>query len=412
MRQWTLCLVTGETMRLPFVLGLSALLLAASTGAQSLTEDEFLSGLTADSAAVRALSDDLARAEAARMRAGTLANPRAEFWREQPDANPRVTNWTLSWTAPLDGRHALGKRSADAGVAAARERLAVDKAALRREARAAFAAWSLALARRDVLRAQLERVQRLAEAERQRARVGEGSGLSARRFTLAEHEVRAAAATAEATYATTDALARAWRPDLPSGVQPAAAELSAPPESVDPTASPRLRALTFEVEQAVLERKRVGRVLAFPTLQFGWQRLSDRGVVRSGPLFAAGWSIPLFDRDQAARLEAQRRTVAAQARLELARVRVGAEIGGATAAYRTLLAASRDAGRAAEDGERVISAATAAFRAGEASLTDLLDSLRAALGARLSEIDLREQALAAHRELEAAVGQPVVGGGF
>ncbi len=56
-------------------------------------------------------------------------------------------------------------------------------------------------------------------------------------------------------------------------------------------------------------------------------------------------------------------------------------------------------------------AATAAFRAGEASLTDLLDSVRAAIGARLGEIDLRGQALEAHRDLEAALGRPLSGGG-
>lgn len=399
-------------MRFPLLWGLSALTLATPAGAQSVTEEEFLSGLTAESPAVRALTDGLARAEAARMRAGALANPRADFWREQPDANPRVTNWTLSWTPPLDGRYGLAKKGADAGLAAAREQLAVDKAGLRREVRAAFAAWRLAFERRDALRGQLERVRGLAEAERQRARVGEGSGLSARRFTLAEAEVRAAVATAEAAYATADALARAWRPDLAPGAQPGAASLPDPPESADPATSPRLRALAFEAEQAALERKRVGRFLGFPSLQFGWQQLSDHGVVRSGPIFAAGWSIPVFDRDQGARLEAESRQHAAQARLDLARARVGAEISGVAAAYRTLVAASRDAGRAAEDGDRVIVAATAAFRAGEASLTDLLDSLRAALGARLSEIDLRDQALAAHRELESAVGQALVRGGL
>ena len=36
----------------------------------------------------------------------------------------------------------------------------------------------------------------------------------------------------------------------------------------------------------------------------------------------------------------------------------------------------------------------------------------AADGARLGEIDLRERALAAHRELEAALGWPLIGGGF
>ena len=60
----------------------------------------------------------------------------------------------------------------------------------------------------------------------------------------------------------------------------------------------------------------------------------------------------------------------------------------------------------------MIVAATAAFRAGEASLTDLLDSLRAAMGARASELELRGQALEAHRELETALGRALVGGGI
>jgi outer membrane protein TolC len=399
-------------MRLPLLVGLSALVLPMAAGAQSVTEQEFLSGFTAESPAVRALTDGLSRAEAARKRAGALANPRADFWREQPDANPRVTNWTLAWTPPLDGRYGLAKKGADAGLAAAREQLAVDKAGLRREVRAAFAAWSLARERRDVLRGQLERVRSLAEAERHRARVGEGSGLSARRFTLAEAEVYAAAAAVDAAFQAADALARAWRPDLAPEAQPAVVTLPEPPEPADATTTPRVQALTFEAEQADLERTRAGRFLGFPTLQFGWQQLSENGVVRSGPIFAAGWSIPVFDRDQGARFEAEGRRQAALARLEVARARVSAEITGGLAAYRTLLTASHEARSTVEESERVTVAATAAFRAGEASLTDLLDSLRAALGARLSEIDLREQATAAHRELESALGRALVGGGF
>jgi outer membrane protein TolC len=392
--------------------GLSALILARAAGAQGVTEEEFLSAFSGNGPAVRALTEGVARAEADRKRAGLLSNPRVDFWREQPDQNPRVTNWTLSWKPPLDGRYRLGKKAADAGLATARERLSADKARLRREIRAAFAAWSLAFERRRTLRGQLERVQTLAEVERQRARVGEESGLSARRFTLAEAEVRAAVATAEAAYAKADALARAWRPELAPEAVPARAVPPDPPESADPGASPELRALTLEAEQATLERKRAGRFLGFPTLQVGWQQLADRGVVQGGPIVAASWSIPLFDRDQPARIEAEGRQQAATARVELARARVAAEVGGGTAAYRVLSTAARDAGRMSEDADRVIGAATAAFRAGEASLTDLLDSLRAAMDARLSEIELRGQALAAHRDLEGALGRPLVGGGF
>ena len=225
-------------MRLTFSVGLLALALTPMAGAQGLTEAEFLSPFDGEAAAVRALQEGLARAQAARRRAGLLENPRADFWREQPNANPRVTNWTLSWTPPLDGRYGLGKKSADAGLAAARERLAADKAGLRRELRAAFAAWSLAFERRNVLKDQLERLRRLTEVERQRARAGEESGLSARRFTLAESEVSAALAAAEAALARAEALARAWRPDLAADVVPASATVPEPPSAVDPAASP------------------------------------------------------------------------------------------------------------------------------------------------------------------------------
>ena len=277
-------------MRLTWLLGLSALTLAPAARAQSISEAEFLSGITAESAVVRALTEGVARAEAARRKAGLLSNPRVDFWREQPDANLRVTNWTVGWTPPLDGRYGLGKEAADAGLAAARERLSADKAGLRRDARAAFAAWSLAFERREVLKAQWERVRGLADVERQRARVGEESGLSARRFTLAEAEVRSALGAAEAGHAKAVALARAWRPDLASDAVPAPVEPPAPPAITEAAESPELQAVTHEAEQAALDRKRVGRFLGFPTLQFGWQQVSDGGAVRSGPIFAAGWT--------------------------------------------------------------------------------------------------------------------------
>ena len=190
----------------------------------------------------------------------------------------------------------------------------------------------------------MERVRRFAEVERQRARTGEESGLSARRFTLAESEINAGLAAAEA------ALARARRWPAPGGptsplVVPAAAAVPEPPAAVDPAASPELRAVALEAEQAQLERKRIGRFLGFPTLQFGWQQIDEPAAARSGPIFAAGWTIPLFDRDQGGRIEAAGREEVAGARVELARARVTAEVEGSVAAFRGLSAAMRDAAR-------------------------------------------------------------------
>ena len=72
---------------------------------------------------------------------------------------------------------------------------------------------------------------------------------------------------------------------------------------------------------------------------------------------------------------------------------------------------SREARLAADDSARVIEAATASYRAGEATLTDLLDALRTAWAASVREIDVRGRALETHRALEAVLGRPLSGGG-
>lgn len=270
-------------MRLAWLVGLAALAVAPGAGADDVTEEEFLSALTAETTAVRALTEDLARAEAARRQAGMLENPRFDFWRERPHANPRVTNWTVAWTPPLDGRYGLGKKAADAGLAAARERLARDKALLRRDVRAAFAEWSLSFERAAALRHLRESVRGLAETERQRARIGAESGLSARRFTLAEAEVDASLAREEAALAAAEAEARAWRADLAPGATPAPLAPPDPPALTGAAESPELRALELEVEEAELDGKRAGHFIGFPTLLFGWQQLHDSGASQGGP---------------------------------------------------------------------------------------------------------------------------------
>ena len=397
-------------MRQLFVAGLLALLPVPVARAQEVTEVDYLAGFGEGHAAVRALTAGLAEAQAARSRAGTLANPRVEFWSERPDANPQVTNWTIAWTPPLDGRYRLGVKAAEAGVAAARDRLDSDRAGLRREARQAFADWSLAGERREVLRRQVDRVAALAALERQRARVGEGSGLAARRLALAEAEARASLGTAEAEVAMAEAVARALRPDLPASALPGAVTLPEPPADLDSSGAPDVGALRRDLEQAGLEARRTGRFLGFPTLQLGWQTIEDDGAGDSGPILAAGWSIPLFDRSQADRLEAEGREAALGAHLTMARARAAGRVDGGLAAYRVLFASAGEARDAAREIDRVIEAATAAFRAGEAGLTDLLETLRSAVAARLREIDARAQALGVHRDLEAVLGRPLPGG--
>lgn len=386
-------------------------LLVPSARAAPIEEEDFLDALGDEHVAVRALAEGLGRAEAERIRAGTLANPRLEYWREEPDASPRVTNWSVTWVPPLDGRRRLGIEAAEKGLEAARARNGVDRTSLRREARAAFADWSFSFERLELLRRQLELVEHLARQQRDRAALGETSGLAARRFLLAAGEVRASLRDAQAEYVAAQAAARAWRPDLAPGVTPAPMLL--PPAPVLPAAAdgPEVRALTAELAQAGLEVRRTRRFWGSPTLQLGRQTIDDGDAVHDGPIVAAGWSLPLVDRDKAARLQAERRQDVLAARLEWARTRFAGEVEGALKAYEVRLGSALENRDAAGETDRIIEGATAAFRAGETDMTDLLETLRAALAAKLREIDARSAALGTHRVLEVVLGRALESGG-
>ena len=388
--------------------------LAAPARAQEVvTEEQFLAGFDDQHVAVRALQEGTAAAEAARVSAGRLANPRLEWWRESPEASPRVTNWTVAWTPPLDGRRGLGKQAAQAGVEAATQRLASERARLRRELRGAFAEWALATQRRGVCWPASSRWWRGWPRPS-----GNGPGwVNPRAWppgasTLAAAEARAALRQAEAEQARAEARARGWRPDLTAGATGALPGLPDPPLELTSAEAPELRALALDVERLDLEARRAGRSWGFPTLQAGWQRLDDRrGLVQDGAIFAASWSVPLFDRDQAAGSRPRSAVWLWRLGSSCTRSRLAAELQGDLAAYRSWLVSAGEARQSAEEGERVVEAAGAAYRAGEFTLTDLLDTVRAAFATRLRALEVHGRALEVHRELEAAAGRPLSGGG-
>jgi outer membrane protein TolC len=244
-----------------------------------------------------------------------------------------------------------------------------------------------------------------------RAEAGEESGLAARRVALAASDLEAQLAQAEAAVLRARAAVRTWRPDLDDATKPVLPELQAPPPEAPSAERPEVLALREEQRQAGFETRLAGRWFGFPELRAGWQRLSLDGVTESGPVLGFGWTVPLFDRNQAARAEAVAREDAARARLVLAEARARAEGHGARAVYVRLAEAAKAARAATEGDSRMVEAALAAYRAGEAGLTDLLDTLRAARDARLRALELLDAALAAHRDLEVALGRPLSDGG-
>ena len=379
-------------------------------GGDTVSEGAFLA--EAERLAGRTLVEGVASAEAMRGRAGLLANPRLEAGREQPDGNPQQTTWSVSWSPPLDGRRGLSIDAADAGLRAARARLDADRLSLRRGLRATYAAWALAVAR-------AERLSPLALSVR--AGAAKAPAPCRRRRDVGPRDSEAGAGVRRARRRAgarrgRGAARRSGSAGLLAGADPRGRSGPASPapasgRGLDGAGRRDVEALAEEAQRAGFEARLAGRWLAAPELYGGWQTLSLGGARVGGPVFGISWTVPLFDRAQPARAESAVRRDAAEARLELARARARAEAAGTAAAYERLRAAAAQAESAAESSTHVVEAARASFVAGESNLTDLLDSLRAVRDARLGALDLLGDALAAHRDLEAALGRPLTDGG-
>lgn len=378
--------------------------------APAVTEAEFLAAVTVEHPATVALGGEREIAAAEAVRASLLPNPVIEATIEEPSGAARERTAGVTWTPPLDGRRALRREAANKGMAVAESRLEAARLRLRLDLRAVYAGWAFAWERRELLAGHLTRIAELAERARARARGGEIPGLAARRFTLEASQARADLARAEARLAVAHSAVAVWSPSIPPNARPVTGPLLPPAGSIpDLARRPDLVAREREVERAEALRRLSSRIFESPALGLGWKRIEDRRTTASGPVVSAGWAVPLFDRRQGDRREAEARLSTARAELELARVRAQAERAGALAAYDRLRAAAAAAESAAAETGDLMAGASAAYQLGESGLTDFLDSLRAALAARTTSLEVREDALTAQRDLEAASGRLLSG---
>jgi outer membrane protein, heavy metal efflux system len=384
-------------VRLPSVV-LASICLAIPARAQVVSEHDFLTGIHERHPAFAATEEPLAAARAALERARMLANPTVEAVREDPQEIARQTTVTLSWVPPVDGRRGLSIRAAEAGVAAAEKQAAAVRLQLQLEARAAYAEWAAASDLALILGEQAQRAGELARRVRARAEAGEESALAAARLDLAAAEVQAEQRTAAAAAAVGEAGARAWRPDLPAHATPVLPELRPPTTEDMPLMA--IEALEQEAERARLQERLAGRFWTAPALQAGWQKQHHDAA--SGPVFGLAWTVPLFDRNQASRREAQRNREIAEARLTWVAARVSAAIDGRRRSLEVERIAAEEADRAAALAEPVVRGATARFEAGEATVTELVEALGAARAAQRRAVEARIRALAGERALLAA----------
>ena len=372
----------------------------AAAGAQDrqvVTEAEFLSVLDETHPAVRESAEAVGRAEASLLASRTLGNPVVEAVREDPGGPIGQTDVLVSWQLPgAERRPKIRAREGEVG--AARRRLAYELLGHRLAMREAYAGWAVAAARRRRLSTQAERVESLARRETARAERGEASGLEARRLGLAAATLRSRVALSAAASERARAEAAAWHPGLAPDARPVLPDLPAAPllEGTD------AGVLAAEADLAAAELAQLATrpIVASPEVTLGWQE-QDVGLGSvDGPIFGVAWSVPLFDRRQAARQSAGAGLEAARARLELAERESTAARTAARTNFARLAAALAAAREELGANERMLDGAEAAFRQGEASLTDLLETHRSVTEAELAVLELHEAALAAHRELE------------
>ncbi|MCY3931411.1 MAG: TolC family protein [Acidobacteria bacterium] len=361
------------------------------------TEAEFLSVLDETHPAVRESAGAVALAEARLVAARTFDNPVVEAVREDPAGPIGQTDVLVSWKMP-DAARGPEIEAREGEIGAARRRLAYDLLGYRLAMREAYAGWAVAAARRQRLTLQAERVGSLAQREAVRAERGEASGLEARRLGLAAATLRSRVALAGGASERARAEAAAWHPGLPANARPVLPELPAAP-SLD-GADARVRAAEADLAAAELAELATRPIIASPEVTLGWQE-QDIGLGSvDGPILGVAWSVPLFDRRQAARQSAGAGLEAARARLELAERESTAARNAASTNFTRLAAALAEAREELGATGQMLDSAEAAFRQGEAGLTDLLETHRSVTEAELAVLDLHEAALAAYRELE------------
>jgi len=387
-----------------FAAGLVPVLTAVVAGAQppspAVTEAEFLSVLKDTHPALAARSQDVATVRASVVAASLLDNPSVAVVREDPEQ----TDLTVSWQLPRASRR-LEIESAEQDVEAAEARFLTDALSLRLNLREVYAGWAVATARREHLAVQVRRVAELAGRESARAEKGETSPLDAHRLALATSVLKARWAFAETAVLEARSVAHGWAGALPADAVPVLPELPAPVALEGD--HPRLAAAVAELRAAELALQAAGRFLPTPEVTAGWQRQTAGAASVDGPLLALTWSLPVFRRNQAGIARAEARRLAAEARMESVRREIGAERSGAVEAYRRLTEAYAEVSASLASNDKTVAGALAAFRLGEAAVTDLLETLRSTAESESAALDLYEAALAAHRNLERLAGRPL-----
>lgn len=372
--------------------------------ARDLSEADYLAAFHSRHPARAVLDEPVGRAVGDLRASGALSNPIAAWERESPGDEDQDT-WSVIWTPPFDGRRSARKGAAQAELEAVRGERSLADAELRTVLREAFADWALSDERTAILSSHTARLRQLVARTSEQARLGQSSRLAAQRIELAVLEIEADAARADADRLGARAAAASWLGAEEDDVSPIRPPLPVESAPADATDTPAIGVRRLQLTAAEAERKSSGRFIEFPSLMLGWQTVEGAGVNASGPVFGVAWSVPLFDREQGDREASTAAVLASQARLDLETARVSATLAATMERYARLRDAALATMEAALIGDAVLEGAAARFEMGESDVTELLETVRGVLSARLAALDLYGDALAAHRAVEILIGR-------
>lgn len=346
-------------------------------------------------------------AEAALNQAGVRPNPVLSV--EQVGTGTGSES-TVQFTQPLDfgGKRAARVRAAEAGVALARQRQDAKELELRNRVVQAFAEAAVSQESVVLAQASVRLASQAADVAARRVAAGKVSPVEETRAKVARANAQVELLRAQGqfradlaslnllagTQAQALATTAAVLPELPSAELLEQRLDEAPDVRIAQAEARRLAALT-EVERS----RRTPDV----DLSLGMRRSADRG--RSQALVGVSIPLPLFDRNEGATREAQRRQEQAEELARAARLRVAAS---ATRALEELRSAQAQV-RALDDdvlaGARsAYEAATRGFELGKFSFTEVLDAQRAYLQAQAQRMQAVGLAYRAHAAFQAALG--------
>lgn len=354
--------------------------------------------------------------EAAVTAADLLPNPTLVIEHQQTVRGPSDRETTVGLSVPLG---LGGRRFVLQDAAQARRAQALANArATRFEAalafREAYAAATLDAARLDVLAQHQASLDALTTKIQGLARGGESAGYDLLRQATQARLHRRLVASMQARAAASRTLLEAWTGEpvtlaavdlakLAGGGQPRGA---APAGLGAPAAPPRVEGLEAAARASALEAQAARRRWVPEVEVFAGYRVLSSADSRTGHGIAVGLTIPLtfFDHGQGEAAQADASRAAAAASAGVLR-RENAAHAKATAARLGILEASAaDLDRAVADGAALEAQAGKLYAAGESSIAELLDALRAAEEVRLARIDLVEEIVLARLARMRALG--------